>query len=449
MSIRYSKYLPGFVFTCDLILVNLAFYFAKWLIYHSLTLAKSELIFITIANLIWVASSSLSKSYSIRRPLILRENLNRFFLALIYYLFAGLGIIYVLKLTDLNPMLLYISCSLFITLIVIFRSLVFFALDYIRKHGYNNRKVLILGDKNIADRLLTSFSKHPEYGYNLMDFISDNEILAIPEDEVFNRISSIAPDEIFICYKKVNEELLYKLINFGDTNFIKIKVVSDLVLHNNYAQLVNYHDVPVLQLTSKSEVGLKIRLLKRSFDVGFSLLVMISGIPVFIILYIVTKLSSDGPAFYKQERIGRNGKPFYIYKFRSMYTNSEVAGPQLSKDDDPRITKWGKIIRKTRLDELPQFWNVLIGDMSIVGPRPERQHFIEKIVERMPEYKKLLYLKPGLTSFGQVDYGYAENIDEMCDRLHHDMKYLNNLNLNSDLNIIMKTIKVMIQCKGK
>jgi exopolysaccharide biosynthesis polyprenyl glycosylphosphotransferase len=332
---------------------------------------------------------------------------------------------------------------------VIFRSLVFFALDYIRKHGYNNRKVLILGDKNIADRLLTSFSNHPEYGYNLMDFISDNEILAIPEDEVFNRISSIAPDEIFICYKKVNEELLYKLINFGDTNFIKIKVVSDLVLHNNYAQLVNYHDVPVLQLTSKSEVGLKIRLLKRSFDVGFSLLVMISGIPVFIILYIVTKLSSDGPAFYKQERIGRNGKPFYIYKFRSMYTNSEVAGPQLSKDDDPRITKWGKIIRKTRLDELPQFWNVLIGDMSIVGPRPERQHFIEKIVERMPEYKKLLYLKPGLTSFGQVDYGYAENIDEMCDRLHHDMKYLNNLNLNSDLNIIIKTIKVMIQCKGK
>jgi len=449
MSIRYSKYLPGFVFILDVVLLNITFYLAKFITADSINLFKSELILITVANLVWVASSSLSKSYNVKRPLVLQENLNRYFLALIYYLFSVLGVIYVLKLTDLDSIMLFACCSFFITFVIAFRSLLFFLLDYLRKKGYNNRSILILGDKKIADRLLSSFSKHPEYGYNLINFISDSQMDTLIESDLFNKIISLAPDEIFICYKQINEALLYKLINFGEINFIKIKVVSDLVLYNNHAQLVNYHDMPVLQLTSKSEVGLKIKLLKRSFDIGFSSVIMLSGVPVFVMLYLATKITSKGPAFYKQERIGRNGKPFNIYKFRSMYINSELTGPQLSKDNDPRITKWGRLIRKSRLDELPQFWNVLKGDMSVVGPRPERQHFIEKIVEKMPDYKKLLYLKPGLTSFGQVDYGYAENIDEMCDRLHHDMKYLKNLNLNSDLNIIMKTVKVMIQFKGK
>jgi len=132
-----------------------------------------------------------------------------------------------------------------------------------------------------------------------------------------------------------------------------------------------------------------------------------------------------------------------------MFIDAEKSGPQLSFDNDPRITQWGRIIRKTRLDELPQFWNVLKGDMSVVGPRPERQHFIEKILERTPDYKKLLYLKPGLTSMGQVHYGYAENVDQMCDRVPYDMKYLKNMTFNSDMAIIMKTVKVMIQRKGK
>jgi lipopolysaccharide/colanic/teichoic acid biosynthesis glycosyltransferase len=164
---------------------------------------------------------------------------------------------------------------------------------------------------------------------------------------------------------------------------------------------------------------------------------------------LVTKLTSKGPAFFRQERIGKNEKPFYIYKFRSMRVNAELAGPQLSKDNDPRITKWGMIMRKARLDELPQFWNVLKGDMSVVGPRPERQYYIEQIVEKTPSYRKLLRVKPGLTSIGQVHYGYAENVDQMCDRVRYDLLYLQNISLNSDLNIILKTVKVMVQGKGK
>jgi lipopolysaccharide/colanic/teichoic acid biosynthesis glycosyltransferase len=197
------------------------------------------------------------------------------------------------------------------------------------------------------------------------------------------------------------------------------------------------------------EIDAKIRVLKRTFDILFSLFIIILGFPVMVILYLITKFSSKGPAIYKQERVGKHERPFYIYKFRSMRTDAETAGPQLSSTSDHRITRWGRVIRRTRLDELPQFYNVLIGEMSIVGPRPERQYFINKIVERNPDYKKLHRLKPGLTSMGQVHYGYAENVDQMCVRMLYDLDYMDSINLNADLKVIMKTVKVMIQCKGK
>jgi lipopolysaccharide/colanic/teichoic acid biosynthesis glycosyltransferase len=150
-----------------------------------------------------------------------------------------------------------------------------------------------------------------------------------------------------------------------------------------------------------------------------------------------------------QERVGKNEKPFYIYKFRSMFVDAEKLGPQLSSSDDPRITKWGRLIRSTRLDEIPQFWNVLIGEMSVVGPRPERQHFIEQIIKKSPDYKKLFSVKPGLTSIGQVHYGYAENVEQMRQRLRYDLLYLDNVNFNHELDIIAKTVRVMVQRKGK
>lgn len=189
--------------------------------------------------------------------------------------------------------------------------------------------------------------------------------------------------------------------------------------------------------------------IKRAFDICFSLTFLVMGAPLLLLIALITKLTSKGPVFYKQERIGINSKPFFIYKFRSMKVDAEKDGPQLSKDNDPRITKWGQIMRKTRLDELPQFWNVLIGDMSIVGPRPERQHFIKQIVEKAPGYQLLLSIKPGITSIGQVYYGYAENVDQMCQRMLFDLRYLNEVNIQTDLSIILQTVKVMFQGKGK
>lgn len=368
---------------------------------------------------------------------------------MVYHLVLVLGIVYFFKLFEVSRIQMFITYLLFFMLIVVERSLIFAGLDYIRKKGFNIKHILVIGNEDIARRVTNSFKKHPEYGYNFVGNISEESIGKMTRQMLFDKIKETGVNEVFICFKALDQGLLKSIVDFGDQNAVKIKFVSDLVLENSTATIINYQNFPVIQLTNSLEPSLKIIVFKRCFDILFSLFVMIPGFPVFVFLMIITKLTSKGPVFYAQERIGKNRKPFKIYKFRSMYVNSELLGPQLSSDHDPRITKWGRIIRKSRLDELPQFWNVLKGDMSIVGPRPERQYFIEQLIERSPNYKKLLRLKPGLTSMGQVNYGYAENVDQMCNRVRYDLIYLNNMNFNSELAVILKTIRVMTQLKGK
>jgi lipopolysaccharide/colanic/teichoic acid biosynthesis glycosyltransferase len=166
-------------------------------------------------------------------------------------------------------------------------------------------------------------------------------------------------------------------------------------------------------------------------------------------LAIGVKCSSKGPIFYLQERIGYQGKPFKIIKFRSMYTDAEKNGPMLSSEEDPRITKFGRFMRRSRLDETPQFFNVLKGDMSLVGPRPERQYYIDKIVEKAPYYRLLLGVKPGITSWGQVKFGYAENVDEMVERMRFDLLYLENMSIQMDIKILIYTVLIILKNEGK
>ncbi len=189
--------------------------------------------------------------------------------------------------------------------------------------------------------------------------------------------------------------------------------------------------------------------LKRIFDVIISLFAMVLLSPVYLVTALIVKCTSPGPVFYAQERIGYHGKPFKMHKFRSMYVDAEKAGPALSKDDDPRITPFGRFMRKVRLDEIPQFYNVLKGTMSLVGPRPERQYYIDQIVKRAPEYMLLQRIKPGITSWGQVKYGYASTVDEMIERLRYDLLYLDNMSLTTDLKILLYTVIIIIQGRGK
>ena len=188
---------------------------------------------------------------------------------------------------------------------------------------------------------------------------------------------------------------------------------------------------------------------KRLFDITASVFAMALLLPVYLFVAGGVLFSSRGPIFYYQERIGLHGKPFMIYKFRSMLTGAEKDGPALSSIYDSRVTKFGRIMRRFRLDELPQFYNVIKGEMSIVGPRPERQCYINQIVERAPHYKQLHRVKPGLTSWGQVKFGYAENVDEMIERLKFDLIYIENMSLYVDFKIIIYTVKVILDGRGR
>ena len=192
-----------------------------------------------------------------------------------------------------------------------------------------------------------------------------------------------------------------------------------------------------------------VTVIKRIFDIVLSIVLLIVSSPILLCGIIGVKLTSPGPIFYRQNRLGKNGKKFKIIKLRSMVVDAEQLGPQLSSEEDPRITSWGRTMRKYRIDELPQFLNVLFGDMAIVGPRPERKYYFDQIVAQAPQYKFLLRVKPGITSWGMVKYGYAENVTEMLERARYDLIYTENITLLSDIKILFYTLVTVLQGRGK
>lgn len=315
--------------------------------------------------------------------------------------------------------------------------------------------IVVVGNSKRARRLAKNLeNSKATIGHSIVGFFSipgehDATHDAWSLDDIEKIFSKISVDHIILAPESSDDKkvlsIVYRLFPLGKP--IKLTpgtmnfMTSSIKMRDIYGQ-------PLVDLTHSS-MGEAETNIKRVLDITASILTLILLSPIYVALAIWVKLDSTGPVFYKQERIGLHQKAFDIIKFRTMRTDAEASGPQLSEDNDPRVTRAGRILRKYRLDELPQFYNVLKGDMSIVGPRPERKYYINQIMKKAPYYTLLYQTRPGITSWGMVQYGYASTVDEMVERSKFDMLYISNMSILVDLKIMLYTVLTIIEGRGK
>jgi exopolysaccharide biosynthesis polyprenyl glycosylphosphotransferase len=293
-------------------------------------------------------------------------------------------------------------------------------------------------------------------GYRVTGFVRiDATATAVPEDELLGSVDDLPQlvtaypvDELVLAPDAIPDteiiRILYSLYHYSLP--IRIRAGKNNPLARGRVKTI--HGIPFIEVTANnfSEAGKNI---KHVMDKVIAALVLILLSPMYACIAFRVKRSSPGPVFFSQERIGYRGRPFTIYKFRTMYeTAAGRQDPLLTEQDDPRVTPFGRFLRKYRLDEFPQFWNVLKGDMSLVGPRPEQRYYIEQIVRKAPYYYLLHNVRPGITSWGMVKYGYADTVDKMIERLDYDIMYYENMSLSLDIMILVYTVKIVLTGKG-
>lgn len=310
---------------------------------------------------------------------------------------------------------------------------------------------IMLGNGNKALALYQKLTQLPFHsGNHFVGFVNfDSQF----NNELYNKLSHLGHfndiikiidrfdvKEVIVAVETEDHNELEKIITLLQQRNVVIKIKPNLYdILTGSVKMSGLAGTPLLEI-SQNEINGWQHSLKRLMDIVLSALALILLQPLFWAIALAIKIESNGPVLYTHERIGLNAKPFTIYKFRSMVVNAEANGPQLSTKNDQRITKVGAFLRRYKLDEIPQFWNVLIGEMSLVGPRPERQHYIDQIIEKAPHYVHLLKIRPGITSWGQIKFGYAENIEQMVQRLRYDLIYLENMSIFSDIVILFYTI---------
>lgn len=322
-----------------------------------------------------------------------------------------------------------------------------------RRHNLAFR-VLVIGNSGNAREVASNLEKgDSRVSYKIVGFADipgEKSVSgAYGLSEVKDACIALDVDQVVIVPESYNEKLVLTILDMLFPLDIPIKIAPDtLSFVTSAIRLKDIYGEPFVDLTTPvlSESSKNV---KRFADVVLSVLALVCLSPALLVIAVCVRRSSPGPVIYSQERIGLKQRPFRIYKFRTMRTDAEASGPRLSSDDDPRVTEVGKVMRKYRLDELPQFWNVIKGDMSIVGPRPERRYFISRIMEKAPYYALVHQVRPGITSWGMVKYGYASTIGQMVERTRYELIYMANMSLFVDMKILIYTIKTVITGKGK
>jgi exopolysaccharide biosynthesis polyprenyl glycosylphosphotransferase len=330
-------------------------------------------------------------------------------------------------------------------------------IKYIRAAGHGF-KTLIIGGNERAIEVYNELLAAPNMINNFVGFIQVNgrDNLLTPHLEHLGKLNALESaieqyrvEEVIVAIESSDHDRLQSILARIDNGKIRIRVLPDMysILAGSVA-MTNIYGALLIEINPDIMPYWQ-RSVKRLMDIVLSIIALLLLIPFFIFSAVAVKISSPGPIFFLQDRVGRGGKLFKIIKFRTMYIDAEKTGPQLSTEGDPRITPIGRFMRKTRLDEFPQFLNVLLGQMSLVGPRPERQFYIDQIVPLEPQYIQLTRVRPGITSWGQVKYGYAENVDQMLQRMKFDLIYMKNRSLALDIKIMFYTVIIVFKAQGK
>lgn len=326
------------------------------------------------------------------------------------------------------------------------------------RRGQLKFRALLIGSGTAAYTFAGKVQRIAKHlGYDIVGFVDipgENRVKEIAQpvfklEEIADVCKRLNVDELIVAPSKDDGKAVLNVVNHLFPLNLPIMMTADgMNFMQSRVKLKELYASPLTDISGSnmSESGKNI---KRGIDILVSIIALIVLMPVFAVVAVAIKLDSKGSVFFKQERVGFHNKPFKIIKFRSMVKDAEKDGkPLLSSEDDPRVTKVGRVMRKYRIDEFPQFWNVLRGDMSIVGPRPERQFYINQIVKRMPSYALLHQVRPGITSMGMVNYGYAKSIDEMIERAGYDLLYLENMSILNDLKILIYTVKIVFSGRG-
>ncbi len=427
------------------------------------TQPKDFLVIFLIIPLFWLSLYFFSGTYI---NLYKKSRLRTLFATFVLSLIGSIILFFTFVINDPNVdysyfyQFLYKFFLVHFTLTASLRMLVLTLAQRELKNGKVSFRSLLIGSNHKALEMLEDIQQNPNLvGYHLVGFVTMSEDQPnglqkhLPFLGNLGQISDIIREheieEVYIATDTTEHHRLKDIIIALSNDNVIIKLSAD-----NYDIITGVVKTQNLFMSAYVEISPLVmsdweRIIKRSFDIWASSMALVFTLPLFLYAAIRTRLSSEGPIFYTQKRMGLHGEEFSIFKFRSMYQDAEKKGPQLSSDEDPRITPWGKVMRKWRIDEIPQFVNILRGDMSWVGPRPERRYFYEQLTQRDSTYPLLLKVRPGITSWGMVKFGYAENLDQMLQRMKYDILYIRNASILLDFKILILTFIVILQGRGK